>query len=229
MIADRKLKQTSHNEELASKSSRISTLENSLHNVTRDKNAFFDQLQLRQAELESTQAHADMVQHQNTELEFQLREANDRFALVREEYSELQRETESRSREPTVSAEEIARVVSATEVKYEVKLSEIKRNISVLEQERHESEVDWSRKLTEKVRELENLKKMLGSATRMRENDEKMIANLKTELEAAQETNKGLRREVAGLTLLKGQIEELEASGGIKPCRISISFPASGH
>lgn len=149
--------------------------------------------------------------------------------MVREEYSEFQRETESRSREPTLSAEEIARVVSAVEVKYEVKLAEIKRNILVLEQERHESEVDWSRKLTEKVRELEDLKKMLGSATRMRESEEKMVANLKTELEAAQEMNKGLRREVAGLTLLKGQIEELEASGGFKACRISISFPASGH
>jgi chromosome segregation ATPase len=212
------LQQTSYNKELTSKSSQISTLENSLNNITRDKNNFFDQLQLRQGELESAQAHADTIQHQNTELEFQLREANDRFALVREEYSELQREMESRSREPTVSADEIARVVSAMEVKYEARLAEVKRNISLLEQEHHESEVDWSKKLTEKVREVENLKKILGSATRMREKEERMVADVKTELEAAQETNEVLRREAAELTLLKGQIVELEARHGFKIC-----------
>jgi len=183
--------------------------------VTRDKNAFFEQLQLRQAELESSQAHADTMQHQNTELEFQLREANDRLALVKEEYAELQREAETQSREPTVSSEEIARMVSATEVKYEARLAEMKRNVSVLEKERHESEVDWSKKLKEKVRELEDLKRVLGSATRMRESEDNLVANLKTELDAAQEANSSLRREVAELTLLKGQIEELEASLGI--------------
>jgi len=72
--------------------------------------------------------------------------------------------------------------------------------------------VDWSRKLKEKVRELEDLKSVLGSATRMRESEENMVANLKIELEAAQETNRSLRREMAELTLLKEQIEELERS-----------------
>lgn len=213
-MADRKKKncQISHNRELTSKSSQLSALENSLSKVTRDKNSFFEQLQLRQAELESAQAHADTIQHQNTELEFQLREANDRLALVREEYAELQREAETRSREPTLSTEEIARMVSTTEAKYEARLAEMKRNITVLEKERHESEVDWSRKLKEKVQELEDLKRMLGSATRMRESEENMVASLKTELETAQETNSSLQQEVARLTLLKGQIDELEAS-----------------
>jgi chromosome segregation ATPase len=180
--------------------------------VARDKNTFFEQLQLRQAELESAQAHADTLQHQNTELEFQLRETNDRLALVREEYAELQREAESRSREPTVSAEEIARMVSTTEAKYEARLTEMKRKVSVLEKERHESEADWSRKLKEKVGELDDLKSMLGSATRMRESEENTVASLKTGLESALDTNKSLRREIAELTLLKGQIEELQVS-----------------
>jgi chromosome segregation ATPase len=218
------LYQTSYNKELVSKSSHISTLENSLDKLSRDKTIFFDQLQLRQAELESAQAHARTLQHQHTELEFQLLEANDRLALVREEYAELQREMESRSREPAVSAEEIARAVSATEVKYEARLAEMKRNILVLEKERHESEVDWSRKLKEKLRELEDLKRMLGSATRMQESEETMVADLKAELEAGRETNNALRREVAELALLKGQIDELEASGGFfKIRRNSIS------
>ncbi len=181
-----------------------------MNGVTREKNTFFDQLQLRQAEVESMQAHLSTMQHQNTELEFQLREANDRLGLLKEEYTELQREAESRSREPATSADEISQMVSAVEVKYEAKIAEMKRNISVLEKERHESEADWSRKLKEKVRELEDLKRLLGSATRMRESEENMVANLKIELERAQEVNKVLQRDVLELPILREQTQEIQ-------------------
>jgi len=59
------------------KNSQISTLEKSLNGVTREKNNFFDQLQLRQAEVESMQARLSTMQHQNTELEFQLRDGKE--------------------------------------------------------------------------------------------------------------------------------------------------------
>lgn len=79
------LQQSTYAKEFGAKSSQITTLENSLNNVTRYKNAFFEQLQLRQAELESAQAHLESIQHQNTEFSFQSREANDRVALLKEE------------------------------------------------------------------------------------------------------------------------------------------------
>jgi len=150
------------------------------------------------------------LQHQNTEFQFQLREANDRLALLKEEYAELLRESESRSREPTTSPDEIARMVSAAEAKYESRISEMKRNISVLEKERSESEADWSRKLKEKVKELDDIKRILGSAARTRENEENMVANLKEELAKAQEANKALQRETAELPILREQLLELE-------------------
>ena len=150
------------------------------------------------------------MQHQNTEFQFQLREANDRLALLKEEYAELLRESESRSREPTTSPDEIARMVSAAEAKYESRISEMKRNISVLEKERSESEADWSRKLKEKVKELDDIKRILGSAARTRENEENMVANLKEELAKAQEANKALQRETAELPILREQLLELE-------------------
>jgi chromosome segregation ATPase len=185
-------------------------LENSLNNVTRDKNAFFDQLQLRQAELESAQAHLESIQHQNTEFQFQLREANDRVALLKEECAELLREQESRSRDPVTSADDVARMVSATETKYEAKLSEMKRNLAILEKERHESEADWSRKLKEKVKELDDLKRVLGSAAKTREADENIVANLKSELVQAQETANTLERQISELPLLREQLNELD-------------------
>ncbi|KAF9481368.1 hypothetical protein BDN70DRAFT_803504 [Pholiota conissans] len=201
-----------HAKELAQKSSQIATLENSLNNVTRDKNAFFDQLQLRQAELESAQAHLESIQHQNTEFQFQLREANDRVALLKEECTELLREQESRSRDPVSSADEIARMVSATETKYEAKLTEMKRNLTILEKERHDSEADWSRKLREKVKELEDLKRIVGTAAKTREADENIVANLKAELAQAEKTASTLERQISELPLLRDQLGELEKS-----------------
>lgn len=129
---------------------------------------------------------------------------------MKEEYAELLRESESRSREPTTSPDEIARMVSAAEAKYESRISEMKRNISVLEKERSESEADWSRKLKEKVKELDDIKRILGSAARTRENEENMVANLKEELAKAQEANKALQRETAELPILREQLLELE-------------------
>jgi len=187
-------------------------LENSLNNATRDKNAFFDQLQLRQAEVESAQAHLESLEHQNTELQFQLRESNDRIALLREECAELAREQENRVRDPVTSADEVARMVSATEAKYEAKLVELKRNLVVMEKERYESEADWSRKLKEKVKDLEDLKRVLGSATKTRENDENFVAELKAQLSETQDTIRTLQRQNSELPLLRDQIQELEVS-----------------
>ncbi|CAA7266499.1 unnamed protein product [Cyclocybe aegerita] len=210
--------------ELAAKTSQISTLENSLNNVSRDKNAFFDQLQLRQAEVESAQGHLESLEHQNTEFQFQLRESNDRLALLKEEYAELLRESESRSREPTTSADEVARMISATETKYEARIAEMKRNISVLEKERYESEADWSKKLKEKVKDLEEMKRVLGTATRSRENEENLIAELKADLARAQETSKALQHQAAELPILREQVQESQKSSKEQEQEFSVKI-----
>lgn len=203
-----------HLKELSSKNSQISTLENSLNNTTRDKNAFFDQLQLRQAELESAHTHLESLQHQNTEFQFQLRESNDRLALLREEYAELQREQEAtaRQRDPVTPAGDVAHLISAVEAKCEVKISELKRNLITLEKERNEAEGDWSRKLREKGKELDELKRVLGSAAKTRETDEGVASELRAEVSHAKEVAKVLRQQVSELPLLQDQLSELKKS-----------------
>ncbi|KAF8168038.1 hypothetical protein B0H34DRAFT_804053 [Crassisporium funariophilum] len=203
---------SAYTKEISTKSLQIAALENSLNKVTRDKNAFFDSLQQRQAELESAQAHLESLEHQNTELQFQLRESNDRLALLREETNELVREQENRSRDPVTSADEVARMVSATEAKYEARLAEMKRNLAVLEKERYESEADWSRKLKEKVKDLEDLKRVLGSASKSRETDENMVADLKSELARARESVQALKQQASEIPRLQDQLDELEKS-----------------
>lgn len=101
-------------------------------------------------------------------------------------------------------------MVSATEAKYEAKLAEMKRNIAILEKERAEGEADWSKKLKEKVKDLDDVKRILGSAAKNREADENAVAGLKADLAQAKETTQKLQRQVIELPLLHEQIQELQ-------------------
>lgn len=155
-------------------------------NLTSENKSFFDQLELRQAELESSQCYAESLQAQNTEFQFQLRELQERINLLTDEIGELRGEHEMRSQIPGTSAEEISQLVSSIEVKYEAKLSELKRTLSTAEKERTEAEAIWSHKLTEKTKESEELKRMLQSSVQLREQDEDVTGALKAEIEKLQ-------------------------------------------
>ncbi|KAF8078550.1 hypothetical protein FPV67DRAFT_1465648 [Lyophyllum atratum] len=174
--------QNAHAQEISSRDLHIHSLEQSLVLVTKDKNAFFDDLQLRQAELESAQSHLESLESQNTEYQYQLREVGDRYALLKEDFAGFQREQETRSREPATSADEMARILSAAEAKYESRISDLKRNLGALEKERNDSEADWSRKLRDKTREVEDLKRLVGSTTRTEQLHEEVVAGLKADI-----------------------------------------------
>lgn len=155
-------------------------------NLTGENESFFEQLELRQAELESFQCHVESLQAQNTELQFQLKELQERITLLSDEVGELRGEHEMRSQVAGVSTEEISQLVSSIESKYEAKLSELKRILSTVEKERTEAEATWSRKLTEKTKETEELKHMLQSSVQLRERDEDKTGALKAEIEKFQ-------------------------------------------
>ncbi|PPQ71336.1 hypothetical protein CVT24_012077 [Panaeolus cyanescens] len=213
---------TTHLKDINAKTALIASLESTVNKLTRDKNEFFDSLQLRQAELESAQSHLESLQHQNTELQFQLRESNERLALLKEEAAELMREQESRIRDPVVSADEIGRMVSATEAKYEARLAEAQRRLATMEKERYESEADWSRKLKEKVKDLEELRRILGTANKSRENDESIVAALKEQLTQEKNLVKTLQNQITQLPLLKEHIIELEKTTQEQEKEISV-------
>ncbi|KAJ7786400.1 hypothetical protein B0H16DRAFT_1657710 [Mycena metata] len=203
---------STHSKEVTNLTSRISSLESTVKTLTNDKNAFFDQLQLRQAELESSQFHLDSLQSQNTELQYQLRESEDRFALLNDDISEARREQDNRAREPSTSAEDVARLLSAAEAKYESKLADLKKNLSVVEKERNESEAQWSRKLRDKVRENDDLKQALGSTTKNRELDEGVVEKLKDQIKLLQEEARLHRMQVADLQAQSVSLEHVESS-----------------
>jgi len=169
--------------ELTQKRSQIAALETSVNNLSRENRTFFEQLQIRQAELESSQHHVGTLQSQNTELQFQLRETQDRVVLLTEEISDLRGEQDMRAHGSGGPQEDISQLISTMEAKYEAKLAEIKRNLAVVEKERTESEADWSRKLCEKSRETDELRMILQSSAKLREEKESTTELLKGEIE----------------------------------------------
>lgn len=139
--------------------------------LTDEKDELFDQLQMRQAELESSQTHLEALQSQGAELQHQLREASERAGLLAEELLEAQNEHALRGLgggggARGVSDADVSRMVGAAEARYEARLGELRRTLGAVEREREEGEAEWSRKLMEKAREVERLKSVLSREAR---------------------------------------------------------------
>ncbi|KAG6878377.1 hypothetical protein C0993_007559 [Termitomyces sp. T159_Od127] len=173
---------SAHTRKVSEQQDQIRSLQQSLGLVTKDKDTFFDDLQLRQAELESVQSHLEVLESQNTEYQYQLRELEDRYGLLKDDLAEVQRDLEVRSREPATSSSEIARILSVAESKYEAKLFDLKKNLEAVEKERNDSDADWSLKLRDKAREVEDLKRLVSMVAQTEERHEETVAGLKANI-----------------------------------------------
>ncbi|KAI0375368.1 hypothetical protein BV20DRAFT_1032611 [Pilatotrama ljubarskyi] len=212
---------TTHIRELENKKARISDLEGTVKTFSREKDELFDQLQLRQAELESSQSALESLRGQNTELQFQLREANDRIALLQEEYSDVRREHEIKVQSPGPSAEEVTRLLAAAESKYEAKLSDLRRRLAETERERDEGEAHWSRKLAERVKEVEELKVIISSSQKSKEEEVEGVQALKTEIEILQAEIRSYQKQIADLHAQLEKAAEVEVAAKAQLADIS--------
>lgn len=150
------------------------------------------------------------MQSQNTELQFQLRESEDRIAVLEEGLVEARRDQDSSARVPTTSAEEVARLLSAAEAKQASKIAELKRNLAAVEKERNEGEADWSRKLREKTRENDEMKRVLQSSDKTRDENEEAFGGLKAEIERLKEEATSYQRQLSGLQTQADKVKEIE-------------------
>ncbi|KAI0660441.1 hypothetical protein C8Q70DRAFT_913478 [Cubamyces menziesii] len=203
---------TTHVRELENKKARISDLENTVRTLSREKDELFDQLQLRQAELESSQSALESMRSQNTELQFQLREANDRVALLQEEFSDVRREQDVRVQSPGPSAEEVARLLAAAESKYETKLSDLRRRLAEAERERDEGEAHWSKKFAERAKEVEDLKALVSLSQRSKEEESEGVQALHAEIEALKTEIRSYQTQVSDLRDQLVKAAEVEVS-----------------
>lgn len=174
--------------------------------LTAEKNEFFSELQIRHAELESSQYHLESIQSQNTELQYQLKELEERGALLNEELSETRRDLSTRVHAPGPSSEDVTRLLAAAESKYEAKLADMRHSINTLEKERSESELDWSRNLKEKVKELDELRQLAGTAAKTKQFDAGVVDSLKADIVVLQQQGEAYKDEIK---LLQQKIQHL--------------------
>lgn len=177
-----------------------------MQTLSEEKNNLFDQLQLRQAEAESSQSLLQVLQSQNTELQYQLREQNDRIALLNEEIGEAHQDMVMDTSGSSTSAEEVAKLLSAAETRYEAKLSAARHKVTAMEAERMELEMDWSRKLEQTTQEADKWKALVESTTRLQEESNRSVQRLEADLDRTKVEARSYRVQVSQLEL---QIEQL--------------------
>lgn len=203
---------------------RISQLENFLKSLTDERDNLFDQLQLRQAEIESSQSHLESLELQVNELNHLLRESNDRAATLAEELTDAQRHAADSSRLSANSSpgqRDVAALQAAANVerRYESKVADLRARMVELERERTESEEEWSRNLAQRSREVERLRAELAAkdvqgtaqldrTARASEEREK----LENELKAVRDEKQVLARETAMMKASLELAKEAEAS-----------------
>ena len=140
---------------------KIAVLESNLRTVSCQKDDLFDQLQIRSAELESSQSLLEVLHSRNNELQFQMRESLDRITTLNDELQVSRQSSCNHSHSGNTSSEDIARLLLESEGKYEARLSEARNRIVILERDRLLAEEEWNRGINEKGRSLERLRKEL--------------------------------------------------------------------
>ena len=197
---------------MAAKNSKIQTLENSVRSLNNERDNLFDQLQLRQAELESSQSRLESLDSSQSELQFQLREATERNAILSEELTDVRRELEYRESRPSISNEDSSKLRAALEAKYESRLSDLNAQLALAEKERNEIESALSRSLQQKTQENEELRKAISSAAQTKGIDEDEVNKLKLNIENLSRQVTSYKEQLKELSRQQERISELEVS-----------------
>ena len=214
--------QATHVKELSSKSTKVTGLESIVKELNVTTQQQFEELQTRQAVVESSRSEMEALSNRTKELEFQLRELTERNLLLEDPSALLtpnrgrqalpgylndgaRSVSPSSNRAGSSSAIEVQRLVAEAEARAEVKLSDLRNKIRTLEKERNDAEEEWATKLGERVRELEKLRRDVqekemeyAESLRTRRDKERLI-------DQGEEAKRSVEKEVRAL---KAQIEE---------------------
>ena len=188
------------------KDAQIDRLERATQSLSAEKDNLFDQLQIRQAEVESAQSLLEVLQGQNTEFQYQVREKDGRIALLNEELRDSRQEQQFGTPDPSTSPEEVAKLLVAAEARHETKLSVLKQKLAGMEAERVEVEAEWRRKVEAKVQEAQRWKSMVDTASQSRQDDDDRMQGLQVEVEKLRSAARTRDHEVSQL---RAQIDRL--------------------
>lgn len=177
--------------------------------MSSERDSLFDQIQMRQAEMESLHTHVESLQSQNSELRFQLKGATERIALLSEESEELRREHENRMLQARDS-EEASQRLRTLEAKYETRISQLSEQLLAMEKERSDTESQLSLVIEQKSQEIKHLKSMIEDSATTSGETKSEIERLRSEIETMERQISSYRNQLVELEQDKERISELE-------------------
>lgn len=144
--------------ELAAKDARIKQLETTVRELTTARDSVFDQLQLRQAEIESSETNQEALKTRAAELEYELSETKDRIAAMQDELESARRHHQDSNRDEGTTR----RLLEEAEARHAVKVRDLEARAAQLEKDRRETEDEMGRNLQERLKEVERLRAALA-------------------------------------------------------------------
>ncbi|WVW84815.1 hypothetical protein I302_106850 [Kwoniella bestiolae CBS 10118] len=215
----------SHAKELSAKTTKVNGLEAIVKELNLNKQRTFEDLQAKQAEAESAKSEMELMSTRTKELEFQLREANERVALLEDASNNRsmlglpngfggspagspmgsRRNSTSMSNKNGSGGVDIQKLLSEAEAKSESKLSDLRFKIKSLEIERNDIEEEWSVKLQERVRELEKLRRQIQEKDMEVNDTMRGLQERESRIQDGEERVRSLEKE---LVKLRGRLEQ---------------------
>lgn len=163
------------------------------------------------------------MQTKSKELEFQLREANERCSLledsmrddvVRRGQSVGSTETRTDSLSPTRNSTlsgagpmEIQRLLAESESRAESKLSDLRARIRALECERNELEEEWAGKMQERVKELEKMRRVLLDKEKEHARSLEGLRERESRIQEVEQKTRDLEAEISRMKLRMEEVE----------------------
>ncbi|KAK8858687.1 hypothetical protein IAR55_002916 [Kwoniella newhampshirensis] len=228
-----------HAKELSARATKVNGLEAIVKELNVNKQRNFEALQAKQAEAETARSEMEAMQTRTKELEFQLRESNERCALLEDSVRDQSQgrgrpsfglglgiasnghdASPSPSRRSSfgngggsgASSAELQRLLAEAEARSEAKLSDLRFKIRNLETERNESEEEWASKLQERVGDLEKLRREIQEKEIEYADSLRGLKERETRIQQGEEKAKGLERE---LVKMRTRIEEGKAETAV--------------
>lgn len=209
--------------ELSTKEARIQQLEATVREMTSSRDALFDRLQLKTAEVESSTSHQESLQEKTGELQYELKEAKDRTAALVDELEEVRRAQRDVTRDDTNTR----RLLLEAEARHDAKVRDLEVRAKGLEKERQETEEEMGRNLQERLREVERMRQQIvqkdidyAESVQSRQLRDAKIAETETQNRALETKLKGMDGILADLR------DELEKSSQAEVSRPFLLLPS---
>ena len=98
------------------------------------------------------------------------------------------------------------------ETKFETRLAELRSQLTATERERDEVEAEWNRKLNDKVKEIDAIKRTIAKSTKLEGDEKERADTLKAEITRLQEELRLAQVVISDLKGEAGKVVDIEVS-----------------